>query len=290
MTKIKVGYVVSYDFEMLFISIKQLYDYVDKIVIAIDKDGKTWSGNDFEIPNSFFEKIKTIDVKNKIQLYFDSFYVPNLSPSECDTRERNMLFKAMGKGGWLMQLDVDEYVYDFKKLVKYLNKYWYLTIFPKWTPILFRGKLVTLFKNKSDGYFYIENGERFPFVTNTPNFEACRANKSIRNHFTNFNVIHNSWARTDSEIQMKIKNWGHRDDFDTLKFFEFWQSLDNENYNNYKDFHPLVPEVWNKLLFMTCNSVEDFISKYAENNKQKLIFIKTTIIWNALIKKNPFIR
>lgn len=195
----------------------------------------------------------------------------------------------MGKG-WLMQLDVDEYVYDFKKLVNYLNKYWYLTIFPKWTPILFRGKWITLFKKTTDGYLYIGNKESFPFVTNTPFYEACRANKSIRNHFTNFNVIHNSWARTDSEIQMKIKNWGHRDDFDTQKFFEFWESLSDENYNYYENFHPIVPEVWDKLFFMSSNSLEDFIYRYRQNNEQKLFFIKTTIIWNALMKKIPFIR
>ena len=47
---IKVSYLVSYDYYMLLTSIKQLYEHVDEIVISVDKDFKTWSGNSFEIP------------------------------------------------------------------------------------------------------------------------------------------------------------------------------------------------------------------------------------------------
>jgi hypothetical protein len=32
---------------------------------------------------------------------------------ECDTRERNMLAKYMGEGGWHVQIDADEYFADF---------------------------------------------------------------------------------------------------------------------------------------------------------------------------------
>ena len=90
---IKVGYLVSYDYNMLLTSIKQLYDYVDGIFIAIDRDRKTWSGNNFELPQSFFDEIKLFDSKNKIEFYFDNFYISELLPIECETRERNMLLK-----------------------------------------------------------------------------------------------------------------------------------------------------------------------------------------------------
>lgn len=288
-SKIKVGYVVSYDYDLLLLSINQLYKNVDKIYIAIDKDRKTWSGNLFEIQDSFFAKIRQLDVSNKIEFYYDSFYVPSLSPSECETRERNMLLKKMGRG-WLIQLDTDEYVYDFNKLSSYLNKYWYLTVFPKYTPIVFRGRLITLFKKIPEGYLYFDNDEKFSFITNIPNYEACRANKSIRNYFINCNVIHNSWGRTDDELLIKIKNWGHRDDFDTQKFFEFWKKLNYLNYSSYKNFHPIVPEVWNQLYFIKSKSVEDFISIYAQNNEQKLIGIKTAIAFKALFNKLNFFR
>lgn len=288
-SKIKVGYVVSYDYDLLLLSIKQLYINVDKIYLAIDKERKTWSGNLFEIKDSFFAKINKLDVNNKIEYYYDSFYVASLSPSECETRERNMLLKKMGRG-WLIQLDTDEYIYDFDKLSSYLNKYWYLTVFPKYTPIVFRGKLITLFKKIPEGYLYIDNDEKFSFITNIPNYEACRANKSIRNYFINCTVIHNSWGRSEDELLIKIKNWGHRDDFDTQKFFEFWEKLNYLNYSSYKNFHPIVPEVWNQLFFTKSKSVKDFISIYAQNNEQKLIGIKVTIVFKALFNKLNFFR
>ena len=272
MVKIKVGYLISYDYEFLFNSLKELYDYVDVIYLAIDENRKTWSGNYFVIPEVFFEKINRIDVKKKIHIYEDNFYMPNLTPLECDTRQRNMLLKKMGKG-WLLQVDVDEYIYDFKYLAKYLKKYWYLTIFPKFTPIIFRGKLVTLYKEIPNGYLYIENNESFPFITNYPNYELVRSNSRIKNHFTNINVIHQSWARTEQEIKIKIKNWGHRDDFDTLEYYSLWKNLNSSNYSNFKNLHPIVPEIWNELHFLPSTSLDDFILKYKTNNKQKLIFL-----------------
>lgn len=281
---IKVGYLVSYDYDMLLTSIEQLYDYVDRIFIAIDEERKTWSGNDFELPQSFFDEIELFDSKNKIEFYFDSFYLEELSPIQCETRERNMLLKKMGKG-WLMQLDVDEYIYDFIEVVKYLNKYWYLTLFPKFTPIVFKGKFVTLYRQLEDGYIYIDNDEHFSFITNQSNYIHTRKNNTVRNHFTNIKVIHQSWARSEDEIQKKIKNWGHRDDFDTQKYFEFWRNLSSSNYMFHKNVHPIVPEVWDKLYFLPSTSIYEFIEKYANNNSQELIFIDKKKIIIALFNK-----
>jgi hypothetical protein len=281
---IKVGYLVSYDYSMLLTSVKQLYDHVNRIYVAIDIEKKTWSGNIFKIPDSFFDEVKQFDNQNKIEFYFDSFYVSDLSPIECETRERNLLLQKMGRG-WLMQLDVDEYIYDFKSISQYLKKHWYLTIFPILTPIVFRGKLVTLYRNLTEGFLFIENDERFSFITNISNYEYTRNNNKVRNHFTNINVIHQSWARTEDEIQIKIKNWGHRDDFDTQKYFEFWKNLSNTNYKNYKNIHPIVPEVWNELQFIASQTIDEFIEKYSIKNKQNLIPVSKKKILKSVVKK-----
>lgn len=281
---IKVGYLVSYDYGLLFTSIKQLYEHVDRIYLAIDKDLKTWSGNSFELPQNFFDELKVFDTNGKIEIYYESFYLPDFTPSMCETRQRNMLAKHMGKG-WLMQLDVDEYIYDFKKVSNYLRKYWYLTLFPKKTPIVFRGKLITLFKKLPDGYLYIDNNEKFPFVTNIPQYSGARFNNSVKNHFTNISTIHQSWARSQEEIYFKITNWGHKDAFDTQKFLNLWESLDSLNYKEFRNFHPLVPEVWNELKFLKCHSIDDFICKYSVENEQKLIFIESKKLLKAIINK-----
>lgn len=281
---IKVSYLVSYDYYMLLTSVKQLYQYVDKIVIAVDKDFKTWSGNTFEIPESFFEEVQTFDTRNIIEFYFDQFYVSSLTPIECETRERNLLLKKMGRG-WLIQLDVDEYIYDFKTLTNYLNKYWYLTLFPKFTPIVFKGKLITLFKQTEEGFLYIDNDEKFPFITNVNKYEFTRYITKVRNHFININVVHQSWARTADEIQIKIKNWGHRDDFNTQHYFEFWKNISSSNYMNYSNIHPINPEVWNKLHFLPSKSIDEFINKYSIRNEQVLIDLSKMKMFKSMVKK-----
>lgn len=281
---IKVSYLVSYDYEMFLTSVKQLYPYVNKIVLAIDKDSRTWSGNKFTIPDSFFEEVKNFDKKNKIEFYFDTFYLPSLSPIECESRERNMVLKKLGFG-WKIQLDVDEYIYDFETVAKYLKKYWYFCLFPKVTPICFRGKLITLYRKLDDGFLFIDSNEIFSFITNQDYNVKTRNNYKIRNHSTNINVIHQSWARSEEEIQFKIKNWGHRDDFDTQSYFDFWKSLNSSNYSEHENVHPIVPTVWNKIFFLKASSIDDFIFKFKKIKPQKLIFIEVSKIKKALLNK-----
>jgi hypothetical protein len=281
---IKVGYLLSYDYDLIFTSINQIYEEADKIFIAIDVNRRTWSGNDYKLPSSFFENIELLDYKNKIQIYEDNFYISELTPIECETRERNLLLKKMGRG-WLIQLDVDEYVYDFKTLTNYLNKYWYLTLFPKYTPVVFKGKLITLFKQTEEGFIYIDNDEKFPFITNLNKYEFTRYITKVRNHFVNVNVVHQSWARTDDEIQTKIKNWGHRDDFNTQHYFEFWKNISSSTYMNYNNIHPISPEVWNKLHFLPSKSIEEFINKYSIRNEQILINLSKMKMFKSMVKK-----
>jgi hypothetical protein len=283
-TKINVGYLISYDYRMFEVSVKQLYDYVDRIVLAIDSDRLTWSGNPFHIDKSFFDDVKRIDIDNKIELYYDSFFVEGLTSMECETRERNMLAKKMGKG-WLIQLDVDEYIYDFKVLSEYLKRYWFLMLFPKYTPIAFKGVLMTLFRELPNGFLYIKNNETFPFITNIPNYSTARGNSSIRNFNSNIKVIHQSWARSENEIQQKIENWGHNIDFDTKEFFKFWQNVRLENYREIQNFHPIVPRVWNRLYFEKSNSIFDFIERISCNEPQKMKKISKKKLLKSIVNR-----
>lgn len=281
---IKVSYLVSYDYFMLLTSIEQLYDYVDKIVVAIDVDRKTWSGNTFEIPQSFFVEVRKFDVENKIDFYFDVFYLPELTPMENESRERNMALSKLGRG-WKIQLDVDEYLYEFKTVSMYLKKYWFLLLFPSLTPISLNGKLVTLYKEVQEGYLYVVNNEQFPFITNQNTNTHTRRNTKIRNFQTDINVIHQSWARSENEILTKLNNWGHRDDFDTMKYFDFWKSINGFNYKNHKNIHPLIPEVWNELYFLKCSTIDEFIVKFSNKNRQVLIPMPIIKILKSACKK-----
>jgi len=94
---IKVGFLLSYDYDFLRTSLPLVYKEADVIALAKDYQCRTWSGNQFIISDNFFEWLKKFDTENKIKIYEDDFYRPELSLIENDTRERNMLAAFLRK-------------------------------------------------------------------------------------------------------------------------------------------------------------------------------------------------
>ena len=67
---------ISYDANrFLAKSIKRYYNYVDEIVLGIDKDRMTWSGNDFSIDeDSLWSELSQIDGEGKISIIEEDFH------------------------------------------------------------------------------------------------------------------------------------------------------------------------------------------------------------------------
>jgi hypothetical protein len=282
--KIKVGILISYDYKFVFDCIKLIYNHVDEIYLAIDKDRLTWSGNNFVIAEGFFQDIDLIDVKNKIKIYEDKFYFSEKTSMENETNERNLLSKKMGNDCWQLQIDADEYFLNFEKLVHFLrdNK-----IFIKKNdtiPLNLTGKWITLFKQNERGFFYIDNFEGFSFGTNSISKYFFARNCEGQKINTNTFAIHQSWARSTDEVKMKIENWGHNKDFDTKVFFDFWQSIDENNYKDFENFHPVYPHEWKKLSFIECQSINEFIEIYSQKN-QKILQKPTKLKFALWLKK-----
>jgi len=243
---IKVGILVSYDYYFVFDCIRQLYSSADVIVLAIDRDRRTWSGQSFALPETFVADVRAMDPEDKIRFFEDSFYLPGLSPIECDTRERNLLAKQMGRGGWHVQIDSDEYFVDFPRFVAFLHglsscSRGHHTVYARW---------FTLFRKTKNGYLHVRDSqEEFPVATTDPRYTRARIPRGTRSSkvYTDFQVVHESWARNESEILTKLKNWGHTDDFSVEEYFEFWKRLDEFNYEAATDFHPIRPKTWKRL-------------------------------------------
>jgi hypothetical protein len=256
MIKIKVGFLVSYDYKFLKISLPLIYSYADQIFLAVDIDGKTWSGNELNIDESFWQWISDIDSLNKITVYKDQFYLPELTPMQCDTRERNMLGRKMGDGGWHVQIDSDEYFVDFEGFSTQLRNY-----YPT-EPVTIQCSVATLFKQLPSAYLIIgDSVEKLSFATNNPNYELARTNTS-ENEVLNWNdlVVHQSWARSEDEIRQKLSNWSHKHDFNTESLFNLWNAIDEDNYHCLRNFHPLLAEEWPKLM-LSEGSIEKIIEQ-----------------------------
>jgi hypothetical protein len=243
-----------------------VYEKSDIICIAIDKDRHTWSCNPYYINDSaFFQFINTIDVDNKIDIYEDDFSLSYLNARENCNRHRQLIAERLGKGGWHIQIDSDEYFLDFSSFVNKL-----LEIKPNPSgnekPLNVHPNLITLFKKVDGGYLLVDSGNDFetaPFATNVPKYERARHNGHF-NIYTDCFVLHESWARNEEDLRFKIANWGHSaEELESKKsqesYINLWKALDRFNCHYLYNFHPAKAEVWPRLRFLPGQNVEELI-------------------------------
>lgn len=274
---IKVGFCVAYDWQFLKTSIPIVYKEADSICLSIDKDRKSWAGNPYTFDeNAFRSFISTIDVDKKILIYEDDFHLPELTAWENDTRQRKMMAVAMGKADWYVQLDSDEYFLGFKGFVDFLRN---LEVSKPANVIC---PSVILWKKTESGFLYIRYNkftdyETHPIATNKPEYVASRATGFIDLRAPYY-VLHQSWARDDQEMKFKLTNWGHNDQIDADKYFNFWLSINENNYQTVKDFHPIVPETWPALGLINFNTPAELIAKI---DTLKLPSISNYELWRA---------
>jgi len=280
MNKIQVGFLISYDYELLKNAIPQVYKESDTIFLAIDKDRKTWKGQDIVVSDSFFEWIKTYDVDSKIKIYEDVFSVPELTTMECEVRERKMLAEKMGIGNWLIQLDADEYFINFKRFTNYLKSKNHLLINPKQHPVQIQPFHVNLYKKVDNGYLYVSDSSKTVVATNYPNYLVGRktAGKVI---YFNALVLHECLSRNREDLITKLTNWGHNDEVNLEAFMSKWDSVNETNYNKHQDFFFLNPKKWKHLDYIEGKTFKELFENFM-NQKEKGLYKSNFFIF----KKN----
>ena len=260
--KIKAGFLVSYDWELLKFSAPLVYPWVDRIWLSLDKNRLTWAGNSFEWDEQGFQDLLSrIDLNKKIEIYEDHFHIPGLSTIQCDTRQRNMLARQMGEDGWHLQVDADEYLLDCKGFVNYLHK---ITLGPA-RPCTVFANLIPVIKKTPTGYLVVKfrkrNYEVFPLAFHLPHFRAARQTGAYC-RLSRYFVFHQTLSRSPQEVKNKLANWGHNRDFDGDAFFKLWDSLDESNYRSARNFHPLFPSSWPELELVRASDINELIAVY----------------------------
>lgn len=256
MKEIQVGFLMSYDYELLKNSIPLVYKEAENITIALDQDLRTWTGEHFEVDDEFFSWIRSFDTENKIQLYKDDFYKSNLNPMENEVRERKMLASRMGIGNWIIQIDADEYFVDFKKFTEQLKlKNNYLKD-PEKNPIQIAGYYINLYKYTDDGILYVSESRNQKFATNFPGYVTGRNTKKRVVYIPNL-VIHECLSRSEEEIRKKFNNWGHSHQVNIEKFLQKWKKVEQTNYNEFEDFFYLEPEKWKRLNYVQGKTISE---------------------------------
>lgn len=277
---IKVGMLISYDYKLALRSLKSLYSSADSIILSIDVERKTWSTQKFEIPQEFFESVRGIDKFNKIRIVEGEYSKYNGSVMDRDTNQRNQLAAAHGPGGWHIQIDADEYFVNFDGFCNYLKKLSpdgarRLQVYCKW---------VTLYKQLDGGILYIDNDKDIiPIATTCPEYSHARLveSKFVETVTSNFCILHQSWARDESEIRQKINSWSHSHEIDANYFFQIWKSANKSNYHEYRNFHPLTASFWPKLGYFEGGYDEmiDWLMHVRTSPRSLLNFIKDKLRW-----------
>jgi hypothetical protein len=262
--QIKVGFCVAYDWYLLEYSIPLVYASADRIFISVDKDRISWNLKKYVFEsNEFYALVRKLDPDNKITLIEEDYHQPDLTPAQNEVRQRNMLAGHMGTGGWHIQLDCDEYMVDFEGFTRYLLS------FPvrKSKAVNICCPVVTLFKKVEGGMLYIAGAEKssieyFPVASRFPHYEYGRVNGYF-NIYTNFKILHQSFARESKDLEAKLNNWGHVRDLDPQKYLGFWNNLSAENFRQFRNIHPIKPHVWPGLKFAGGETVNEMKVNFA---------------------------
>lgn len=262
---------ISYDAEYLPDSISRYYDYVDEIILGLDKNRISWSKNTFSFDESkLWSDLAKIDGDNKITVIEENFHSSD-KPMENDTQERNFL-KAQCSNDWIISIDADEMLINAKEFFvnycpiveKYANSY---DICMTWaTPYKQIDDTVLIIANEDNSPFFGENQGVMTTSDSTYVYarwtdKSARGNNRLQSPLI---AIHWSLCRTKESLKFKITNSSHSDLADKDPFFSIWKEVTLKNYHELHNFKTsgLGQSQWPKLMPVKAEELEGFYNSF----------------------------
>lgn len=270
MFKKSVISLVSYDASYLAKSIEKYYNYVDEIILGLDKDRITWSGNKFTFDEAaLWSQLSAIDGDNKITVVEEDFHGSKVA-IENDNYERNYL-KNLCMFDTIVSVDADEYLLNAKDFFykylplaeKYLKK---ADICMNWA---------TPYKQIDETVLVIANEDGSPFLGENQGFITHKTNTFTYARWTNMSAagenrimspliaIHWSLARSTEDLHKKIHNIGHSDIVEKDPFYNIWKDVDLNNYQSLRNFKTsgLGGAQWPMLKAVHINELESYYAR-----------------------------
>jgi hypothetical protein len=269
---------ISYDANrFLAKSIERYYDYVDEIILGIDKDRITWSGNPFEInEDALWAELSTLDGDSKITIVEEDFHQSEVA-IENDNFERNFL-KNECSHDWIFSFDADEWLVNAKDF------------FYNYCPIIERYRHIkdvcmtwaTPYKVVSDGEesvtLVIANDDGSPFFGENQGVVTSKDSTFTYARWTDKSAagenrimspliaLHWSLCRPSDELHEKIHNIGHSDIVEEDPFYQIWSQVTMENHTELRNFKTsgLGGAQWPRLEPVPFENTEDYIRQYVE--------------------------
>jgi hypothetical protein len=264
---IKVGFCVAYDWEFLKVSLPRVYPYSDKICLSIDSKRRSWRGEPYEFDESSFRNFITdLDQENKIDILEDDFSNSKNNSRENCNLQRTTMAEALGKNGWHIQVDADEYFLNFKGFKNFLLK---IDPNPKESkkPVNVLVNWLPIYKRTGNTFFLVDFEKKLPesapFATTKPEYLRARNNGHFNILSPEF-ALHETWARSRADLKFKISNWGHAsEELSSEKARDEkliqWDSVNETNYMHFENLNAAKPEAWPQLKMVKANSIEELI-------------------------------
>ena len=234
---------ISYDAHYLPKSIEKYYNYVDEVVLGLDKNRVTWSKNSFSFDEQkLWSELSRIDGDGKISIVEEDFVQSEVA-IENDNYERNFL-KDQCSHDWIFSFDADEmlvnpkqFFYDFCPLVEdYRETH---DICMTWaTPYKEIGDTTLVIAEEDGSPFFGENQGVVTSKNNTftyarwTNQSAAGTNRIL----SPLVALHYSLCRKSEDLHEKIHNIGHSNIVEEDPFYKIWSQVDMENYKQLKNF------------------------------------------------------
>ena len=268
---------ISYDANrFLANSIKTYYNYVDEIILGIDVNRTTWSGNPFKIDEeALWSELSQIDGDGKISIIEEDFKKTDVA-IENDNYERNFL-KEQCSHDWIFSFDADEelinaksFFYDFCPLVEnYIDK---IDILMTWcTPYKYvrdeEGKEYTLMIANNDGSPFFGETQGVVTSKNSTYTYARWTDRSAQGQnrlASPLVALHWSLCRPKDELHEKIHNIGHSDIAEKDPFYQIWSKVTWDNFHELKNFKTsgLGEAQWPQLEPIPSEQVKNYINQY----------------------------
>ena len=260
---------ISYDADYLPASILSYYDYVDEIVLGLDKDRVSWSGNKFTFDEAkLYSELSRIDVDSKIQIVEENFHRSSV-PIENDTHERNYL-KEQCSNDWIFSFDADEvlvnaraFFLDFCPIVEnYKNLELMFTWFLMYKEVD-GGHLIIADENRNN--IFTKDVQGFTANKNLSTYTYCRWTNSEKKMLSPLAIAHYSFCRPEKDLNVKINNFGHSVESKKDPFYDIRRQVTKENYQNLRNFKTSnMGEQWPTLKFIESEKLNSFLKEQAE--------------------------
>ncbi len=259
---------ISYDATFLPESIKTYYNYVDAIVLGLDKDRISWSNNKFSFDEAaLWKALQQIDVDNKISIIEENFHRSS-SPVENDTHERNYL-KSKCENDWIFSFDADEMLVNAREF--FVD---FCPIVQDYRDVELMFTWYMLYKEFDDGFLIISDDSRqhafkqeiqgFTADRDIHTFNYCRWTNSQKKILSPLGIKHYSFCRTDKELSDKINNFTHSAESKNDPFYQIQKQVTKENYTQFTNLKtiPNGPQ-WPGLVFVDKENVDNFLKQEA---------------------------